>query len=132
VVSVVMMAMTLAVPPEKVASWKAAVAEMAGPRRAEFGAARRRQGVRRQGVWLQQGSDGPREILVMDVADPARAVELMATSQEPFDVWLRDVLLDVYNLDLTQPAGPPPEQLIDWSDDEPEARTSSDQPQGPS
>jgi hypothetical protein len=25
------------------------------------------------------------------------------------------MLLDVYKLDLTQPAGPLPEQLLDWS-----------------
>ena len=48
----------------------------------------------------------------------ARAFELMATSQDPFDRWLRDMLLDVYKLDLTKPAGPLPEQLLDWSSDE--------------
>lgn len=115
----VMIAMTLAIPPEKLPSWRAAVAEMAtGSRQAEFDAARRRQGVSRQGVWLQQGPDGPREILVMETDDPARAFELMATSHEPFDVWLRGVLLDTYQLDLAQPAGPPPEQILNWSADE--------------
>lgn len=108
--------MTFVIPPEKLDSWKAAVAEMAGPRRAEFDAAKRRQGVRRQGVWLQQDPDGPREILVIDTDDPARTFELIATSQEPFDVWLRELVHDTYNIDLTKPAGaPPPEQLLDWS-----------------
>ena len=117
-----MIAMTLAIPPEKFPSWSSAVAEMAGPRRAEFAAARRRQGVSRQGVWVQQGPEGPREILVMEVEDPGRAFELMATSQEPFDAWLREVLLDTYKLDLSQPAGPLPEQLLDWSANESSAR----------
>jgi hypothetical protein len=120
-----MIAMTTAIPPEKLPSWKAAVAEMAGPRRAEFAAARRRQGVSRQGVWLQQGPDGPREIMVMETDDPARAFELMATSPEPFDVWLRGLLLDTYKLDLAEPAGPPPEQILDWSADEPEENARS-------
>jgi hypothetical protein len=111
----VMIAMTLAIPPEKFSSWRSAVAEMTGPRRAEFAAARRRQGVNRQGVWVQQGPEGRREILVMEVEDPHRAFELMATSQEPFDVWLREVLLDTYKLDLTQSPGPLPEQILDWS-----------------
>ena len=120
-VNVVMIAMTLAIPPEKLPSWRAAVVEMAtGSRRVEFAAARRRQGVRRQGVWLQQGPDGPREILVLETDDPARAFELMATSHDPFDVWLRAMLMDTYKLDLAQPAGPPPEQILDWSDDQPE------------
>ena len=113
-----MIAMTLAIPPDKFSSWRSAVAEMAGPRRAEFAAARRRQGVSRQGVWVQQGPEGQREILVMEVEDPGRAFELMATSQEPFDVWLREVLLDTYKLDQTRPAGPLPEQVLEWSADE--------------
>jgi hypothetical protein len=39
----------------------------------------------------------------------------MAVSQEPFDIWFRQVLLDTFGLDLTQPTGPPPEQVLDWS-----------------
>jgi len=109
---------TLPIPPEKLASWRASVAEMTGPRRAEFAAARRRQGISRQGVWLDQSPDGAREVLMLETDDPARAFELMATSQDPFDRWLRDMLLDVYKLDLTKPAGPLPEQLLDWSTDE--------------
>jgi hypothetical protein len=35
-----------------------------------------------------------------------------------FDVWLREVLLDTYKLDVSQPAGPLPEQLLDWSANE--------------
>jgi hypothetical protein len=46
------------------------------------------------------------------------AFELMATSQEPFEVWLRELLLDTYKLDLPEPTGPPPEQVLYWSADE--------------
>jgi hypothetical protein len=116
---VVTVAMTNPVPPERFASWRAAVAEMAGPRRAEFAAARRRQGIDRQIVWVQQTPEGPREILLIETADPARAFMLMATSQDPFDVWFRQVLVDTFGIDLTQSAGPPPEQLLDWSAEEP-------------
>jgi hypothetical protein len=107
--------MTMPIPPEKLATWRDAVAEMSGPRRAELDAARRRQGVTRQGVWLAQGPDGPREVLLLETEDPGRTFELMATSQEPFDIWLRKMLFDTYKLDLTQPAGPLPEQLLEWS-----------------
>jgi hypothetical protein len=107
--------MTSPIPPERFPAWRAAVAEMAGPRRAEFAAARRRQGIERQAVWVQQTPEGPCEILLIETADPARAFREMATSQEPFDVWFRQVLLDTFGLDLTQQAGPPPEQILDWS-----------------
>jgi len=116
---VVTMAMTNPIPPERFASWRAAVAEMAGARRAEFAAARRRQGIHRQVARVQQTPEGPREILLMETTDPARAFTLMATSQEPFDVWFRQVLVDTFGIDLTQPSGPPPEQVFDWSADEP-------------
>lgn len=107
--------MTTPIPPERFPAWRAAVAEMAGARREEFAAARRRQGIERQAVWVQQTPEGPREILLIETADPAHAFREMATSQEPFDVWFRQVLLDAFGLDLTQPGGPPPEQILDWS-----------------
>ena len=118
-VPVVTMVMTNPVPPERFDAWRAAVAEMAGPRRAEFAEARRRQGIHRQIVWVQQTPEGPREILLMETPDPARAFTEMATSQHPFDVWFRQMLLDTTGTDLTQPAGPPPEQVLEWSADEP-------------
>jgi hypothetical protein len=113
-----MVALTLSIPPEKLTPWKQAMAEMAGPRRAAFAASKRRQGVRRQNVFLQQGPDGPREILIIEADDPGRALEMIGTSQEPFDVWLREMVQDTYKLDLSQPMGPPPEQLLAWSADE--------------
>jgi hypothetical protein len=92
------------------------VSEFSGPRSEEFGAARRRQGVNWQRVFLQQTSQGPMERLVMEADDPARVLEEMGRSQEPFDVWFRQFLVDVYGLDLSEPpAGPPPEQVLDWS-----------------
>jgi hypothetical protein len=55
---VVAIAMTNPIPPERFAAWRAAVAEMTGPRNAEFAAARRRQGIHRQAVWVEQTPGG--------------------------------------------------------------------------
>jgi hypothetical protein len=56
------------------------------------------------------------EILVMDADDPARAFQEMGRSQERFDVWFRQFLMEIYGLDLSQPpTGPPPEKVLDWS-----------------
>jgi hypothetical protein len=113
-----MIALTLPIPPENLELWQRVTAEMAGPRRDEFAAAKRRQGVKRQSVFLEQGPEGPREILIIEADDLGHAFELIQTSQEPFDVWLREMVLDIYKVDLSQPLGPPPEQLLAWSADE--------------
>ena len=56
------------------------------------------------------------EILYLEVGDPARAFQELATSQEPFDVWFRGFAREYYGLDLTQPLpGPLPELVLDWS-----------------
>ena len=107
--------MTNPIPPERFAAWRAAVAAMAGPRSAECAAARRTPGSHRQAGGGAQTPEGPREILLIETADPGHAFADMATSQDPFDVWFRQVLLDTFDLDLTQPSGPPPEQILDWS-----------------
>jgi hypothetical protein len=41
-------------------------------------------------------------------------------SQEPFDSWFRQFLVEIYGMDLSQPpAGSPPEQLLSWSASDP-------------
>ena len=110
-----MIALTLSIPPENLELWQQVTAEMAGPRRDAFAAAKRRQGVQRQSVFLQQGPEGPQEILVIEADDLGHAFEMIRTSQEPFDVWLREMVLAIYKIDLSQPMGPRPEQLLAWS-----------------
>jgi hypothetical protein len=109
-------AMALPIPLEKLDFWLTAMREIAGPRSKEFDASRRRAGVTSTKVWLQQGPGGAMELLVIEADDPARMFAEFGSSQDPFDVWFRAVIADVYGLDLTQPPpGPPPEQLLDWS-----------------
>ncbi|GAA4908030.1 hypothetical protein EV188_107229 [Actinomycetospora succinea] len=111
-----MMVLTRLIPPEKYEEWRATLAAFGGPRREEYTAARTRQGVTRQGVFVEHTSDGPMEIMVMEADDPGRALEMIATSEEPFDVEFRAYLLNTLGLDLSQPpAGPPPEQVLDWT-----------------
>jgi hypothetical protein len=109
-------AMALPILPEKLETWRNGMREIAGPRRAEFDAARRRMGVTSEKIWLQEGPSGPIELVVLEVEDPARAFAEMATSQDPFDVWFREFVVDAYGIDLSQPMpGPLPEQVLDWS-----------------
>ena len=112
-------AMVLPLLPGKTDAWRTRMAELAGPRRAEFAAARGRQGISRERLWLQHTPQGDVEILYLETDDPARAFQELATSQEPFDVWFRDFVREYYGLDLTQPLpGPLPELIIDWAAEE--------------
>lgn len=116
VVRVPTIAMAFPIPPEKLETWRSGMREIAGPRRAEFAASRQRQGVASCGVWLQEGPTGSLELLVIEAQDPARMFAELGTSEEPFDVWFREFIADVYGMDLRQPPpGPLPEQLLDWS-----------------
>ena len=109
-------AMAIPLLPGKMAEWRTVVAELNGPRRAEFDAARRRQGVTRQRNWLQSTPQGDLEILYMETDDPAQTFQRIATSEEPFDRWSRAFVLEYYGVDLSQPmTGPAPELILDWS-----------------
>jgi hypothetical protein len=109
-------AMALPIPPEKLETWRSGMREIAGPRRAEFDASRQRQGVASTKVWLQEGPGGPLELLVIETEDPARMFTELGRSEEPFDVWFREFIADVYGMDLRQPPpGPLPEQHLGWS-----------------
>src|SRR5690242_10122302 len=88
---------------------------MAGPRQAEFAAARRRQGIERQAVWVQQTPEGPREILLIETADPAHAFAEMATSQDPFHAGSAGCSSTPSASTSPRHEGPPPEQVLDWS-----------------
>jgi hypothetical protein len=109
-------AMVFPIPPEKLDTWRSGMREIAGLRREEFDASRRRKGVTSTKVWLQQGPGGPIELLVVEVEDPAVMFAELGGSQDPFDVWFRGQITEVYGIDLTQPLpGPLPELFLDWS-----------------
>jgi hypothetical protein len=109
-------AMAFPIPPGKLDTWRSGMREIAGPRREEFDASRRGKGVSSTKVWLQQGPGGPIELLVVEVEDPGVFFAGLGRSQDPFDVWFRRLIAEVYGMDLTQPSpGPLPEQLLDWS-----------------
>ena len=127
------LAMALPILPGKEDLCERTLADLAGPRRAEFAAARRRQGITRERIWRQHTPQGELELLYFETEDPARAFAEIASSQEPFDVWFREYVLETYGLDLSQPMpGPPPELVLDWSADEGGTGDGPDAPAGSS
>ena len=84
-----------------------------GERASEHAASRRRHGVTREAVWIQEGPDGDRAVVLLEAADVASVFAGFATSDAPFDRWFREHVLDVHGLDVTEGLAPP-EQVLDY------------------
>ncbi len=109
------LAMALPLLSGKTEAWKRWVQEMAGARLSEFQASRKRLGITREASFLQQTPQGDMAILYIETEDIARALQGLATSQNPFDVLFRQKTQELFGFDLTQPPpGPLPETVFDW------------------
>ena len=108
-------AFSIPVLPKKTESFRRAHQRFAVERRAEFEASRRRLGVVSERGFLQRTPTGDVAVVVFDVEDPARFFAGSAGSPEPIDRDFRAYLIEAFGLDVTQLAGPPSEQVFEWS-----------------
>ena len=101
--------------PGKTESWKQAVQEMQGPRKNEYEESRRRMGITREVVSLQQTPQGDSVVVFLEGDDPGSVVSRYLNSSDPFDKWFADtVLVGVHGMNAS--AVPPGNQLfVDWS-----------------
>jgi hypothetical protein len=84
-----------------------------GERKADHEASRQRLGISREAVWIQQTPNGDLAVIYLEADDLRAAFAGLGSSEEPFDVWFREVLRDVHGIDLAQ-GFPPPEQTLDY------------------
>jgi len=62
--------------------------------------------VTKEDVFLQSTPMGDMVVVSMECDDPAKVMERLLTSTDPFDVWFREkVLVESHGVD---PSGPPP------------------------
>lgn len=65
--------------------------------------------------FLQQTDDGEIVIAVLAADDPERAARTFQESQEPFDVWFKQRVIEVSGVDPSRtPLGPPSEQIFEF------------------
>jgi hypothetical protein len=110
-------ALTFSVPilPGKTEAWKQAVTEMKGARKAEYEESRRRMGIVREVVSLQQTPDGDAVVVFLEADDPGSVVSSYMKSSAPFDKWFTDtVLVGVHGMNASAPA-PANQLFVDWN-----------------
>lgn len=84
-----------------------------GPRRAEYEISQ--QSVTKESWFLQPTPNGDICIVHFESDDPAAVFNGLAESQEPFDVWFREQVLDTTGVDLTNPPAGFPARIFHWT-----------------
>ncbi len=84
------------------------VEEVRTTRAAEAQEARRRYMVGEENWYLEHTPQGDVSLYYVEVADAASYSQSYAMSRDPFDVWQKQMLMDITGLDFNQP--PSPEQ----------------------
>ena len=97
----------------KTDAWKQAVAEMKGPRKAEYEESRRRMGVTKEIVSLQSTPQGDFVVVFLETGDASNIVAKYLASDAPFDRWFSDTVLKGVHGITTAP--PPNETFVNWS-----------------
>jgi hypothetical protein len=93
-----MPAMTFVAPllPGKEEEWRRFVQEVVEERLPEYEHLRQRLGIRNESVWLARTKAGETVVVHLEVEDATSIEPALATSEAPFDVWLKERLLEFY------------------------------------
>ena len=83
-------------------------------RRSGYEDSRRRLGIHVERSFLQSTPQGDLSLITFEADDISRVFQGLATSQEPFDRWFRERVLEIHGVDVTQPPpGPAPQVIFD-------------------
>jgi hypothetical protein len=107
-----LMAVAFPIAPGKTEDWKRFIAELNGPRRADFVASRKGIGARER-TFLQPTPMGDLVVVTLEGDDPAQSFGKFVSSKDPFTMWFLEQVKAVHGVDLTQPEGPMPELVVD-------------------
>jgi hypothetical protein len=97
--------------PGKTDEWRAFIAELNGPRSAEFLASRTAAGAHER-TYLQSTPMGDMVIVTLEADDPGRAFGQMMSATDPFSLWFLDRVKALHGVDLSVPMTASPSQLV--------------------
>ena len=101
------LAIAFPIPADNIEKWKAFVAEVNGPRKAEWASNRRKHGVRER-TFHQQTPMGDFVIVTLEGDDPEGAIAKMGAGDDAFSKWFAAQVKEIHGFD---PAAPPPGPL---------------------
>ncbi len=78
----------------------------------EYEDLRRRLGVRAERVWLVQEACGEVALACAEAEAPEEVIRRLAASEEPFDAWFKEKLLELHGYDLDRPHPRPEPELV--------------------
>jgi hypothetical protein len=84
-----------------------------GPRRHELDKAQ--VTVTKESWFLQQTPMGDFLIIYYHAPDASKVHQALAVSEEPFDVWFREQVLNCTGIDISTPMPGHPKQVLAWS-----------------
>ena len=97
----------------KLEDWEAFMAELAGPRKAEYEDMNARMGLTGHRAWLQVTPDGHHmAVVVHDGPGGDAFMGNLATSTNGFDAWFKAKVTDVHGIDFSGPLPPAPQQRL--------------------
>lgn len=100
--------------PGKTATERAAMTSCwNGERRADYERSRKNLGITREAVFIQSTPDGDVDVIYWEADDVEAALQGMASSDDPFDRWFRELIKEVHGIDVAD-GFPPPEQIMDY------------------
>jgi hypothetical protein len=108
-----LLAMAIPIPADKIEKWRAFVAEVNGPRKAELASNRKKHGVRER-TFHQQTPMGDFVVVTLEGDDPAGAFKKFGQGDDAFTKWFAAQVKDIHGVDVTAPPpGPLPTQVVD-------------------
>jgi hypothetical protein len=87
--------------PGKLEAWRRLYQELAGTRRRQYLASRRRLGIVREQVWLVRTAQTDMAVVLVDGSSPDRMLSRFIDSEQPFDHWFKRQIRQLHGVDLT-------------------------------
>jgi hypothetical protein len=98
--------------PGKTEEWRKFIAQLDGPRHAEFEASRQRAGAHER-TFLQSTPMGDVVIVTIEADDPGKAFGQIVSAKDAFTLWFLEQVKSIHGVDLSIPMPPPSTQVLD-------------------